>query len=204
LRPSSFKGGRDENLILCADSFFYALHNGKDNLAFLAFPCLDSPYFGIVDAGQEQAFGFHREIAHSLGRASVSVSLPQNLSLLLGVKAGLDFPATVEFAMSPIIVESPRVGEVVGMGIVDEVLYFLTIPLIILALIFIIDLGFDIEEGISLVLAPLAPILLEVSQRTPLHWSEVGRGLLYLLNILVLVIIVFFFPAVVSTLIFVG
>jgi hypothetical protein len=64
--------------------------------------------------------------------------------------------------MSPIVVESLRVGNIVGMRIVDEVLYLLTVFLVILGFVLVVDFGLDIEEARSAVVSsPLAAVALE-------------------------------------------
>jgi hypothetical protein len=49
--------------------------------------------------------------------------------------------------VSPIVVKTRAFGDVIGVCIVDEVLYLFALLLFILGLVFVIDLGFDIEEG---------------------------------------------------------
>jgi hypothetical protein len=64
--------------------------------------------------------------------------------------------------MSPIVVEPLRVGDVVGMGVVDEVLYLLTVFLVILGFVLVVDFSFDVEEaGGAVVSSPLAAVALE-------------------------------------------
>jgi hypothetical protein len=63
--------------------------------------------------------------------------------------------------MSPIVVEALCVGDVVRMGVVDEVLYLLTVFLVILGFVLVVDFGFDIEEtGGAIVSSPLAAVAL--------------------------------------------
>lgn len=63
--------------------------------------------------------------------------------------------------MSPIVVEALRVGDVVGMGVVDEVLYLLTVFLVILGFVLVVDFGLDIEEPRGAVVpSPLAAVAL--------------------------------------------
>lgn len=51
--------------------------------------------------------------------------------------------------------------DVVGVGMVDEAFDLFALSLLILVLIFIIDLGLDIEENIPSVPTPLATVALE-------------------------------------------
>ncbi len=46
------------------------------------------------------------------------------------------------------------------MSIVDEVFYLLTVSLVVLALVFVVNLGLDIEERRAAVPAALAPVSL--------------------------------------------
>jgi len=63
--------------------------------------------------------------------------------------------------MPPIIVGAAGLADVVGMIVLfDEVFYLFTFLLVILGFIFIIDLGFDIEEGSATVSATLAAMAL--------------------------------------------
>jgi len=63
--------------------------------------------------------------------------------------------------MPPIIVEPSVLGEFVLVRIVDEVPYLLTFLLVVLAFLFIFDLGFDIEElGSAVSLATLSTMAL--------------------------------------------
>ena len=48
--------------------------------------------------------------------------------------------------MFPLIVEPTSLGNIVGMGIVDEAPNLLTLFLVISTLVFIFDFGFNIEE----------------------------------------------------------
>lgn len=68
--------------------------------------------------------------------------------------------------MPPIIVEVAALGNIVGMGIVDEVFDLFTVLLIVFRLVLILDFGFDIEESGAVVLAPLAAMTLEESSVT--------------------------------------
>jgi len=64
--------------------------------------------------------------------------------------------------MSPIVVEPLRVGDVVGMSIVDEVLYLLTVFLLVLGFVLVVDFGFDIKEARGTVISsPLAAVALD-------------------------------------------
>jgi len=58
--------------------------------------------------------------------------------------------------MSPIIVHPATVGNIVWVGIVDEVFNLLAVLLIVFTLVLIVDFSFDIEEGSALILATLA------------------------------------------------
>jgi hypothetical protein len=80
--------------------------------------------------------------------------------LLLGVHARLHLAAAVELAMPPVIVEVSALGNVIGMSVVDEVFDFFAILLVVFGLVFVLDFGFDIEEGSAMVLAPLAAMAL--------------------------------------------
>lgn len=62
--------------------------------------------------------------------------------------------------MTPIVIEPAGVNHVVGMFIVDEVFYLFAILFFILAVLFIIDLGFDIEECRAPVSTTLATVAL--------------------------------------------
>jgi len=63
--------------------------------------------------------------------------------------------------MPPIIVGAAGLADVVGMIVLfDEVFYLFTFLLVILGFIFIIDLGFNIEEGSAAVSATLAAMAL--------------------------------------------
>lgn len=63
--------------------------------------------------------------------------------------------------MSPIVVEPIALGDVVRMGVVDEVLYLLTVFLLILGFVLVVDFGFDIEEaGGTVVSSPFAAMAL--------------------------------------------
>lgn len=62
--------------------------------------------------------------------------------------------------MPPIIIQAAALTFVVGMGVVDEVLYFLTVLLLILTLVLIVNLGLDIEESVSPVSSSLAAMAL--------------------------------------------
>lgn len=62
--------------------------------------------------------------------------------------------------MSPIIVEVTTLGNIVGMGIVDEILDFFAILLVVFGFVFVFDFGFDIEKGSAVVLTPLATMAL--------------------------------------------
>lgn len=62
--------------------------------------------------------------------------------------------------MSPIIVEVAALGNIVGMGIVNEVFNLFTVLLIVFRLVLVLDFGLDIEESSAVVLAPLAAMTL--------------------------------------------
>lgn len=61
--------------------------------------------------------------------------------------------------MSPIVVQTCALSNIIRMGVVDEILYLFTVFLLILSLVFVVDLGLDIEEGI-------APVALAFSTMT--------------------------------------
>jgi len=63
--------------------------------------------------------------------------------------------------MPPIIVEVAALGDIIGMSIVDEVFYFFTLFLLVLGFVFVLDFGFDIEEGGAMILAALAAMALQ-------------------------------------------
>jgi hypothetical protein len=79
--------------------------------------------------------------------------------LLLSVKPCFGFSNPIELAMASIIVE-PSLVEVARMRIIiNEVSDLFTLTLLVFSLVFIIYLGLDIEEVISLVLLSLASAL---------------------------------------------
>lgn len=57
--------------------------------------------------------------------------------------------------MSPIIVKSRALGDVVGVRVVDEILNLFAVFLLVLGLILVVDFGLDIEEGCP----PVSPAL---------------------------------------------
>lgn len=64
--------------------------------------------------------------------------------------------------MASVIVPA-AIDHVVNMGIVDEVADFFAALLIIFSFVFIVDFGLDIEEGVALVSATLATVILKVT-----------------------------------------
>lgn len=80
--------------------------------------------------------------------------------MLFSIEAGFELTAAVELAMSPIIVHASAVGNIVGVGIVNEILYLFTVFFVVFGFVFVLDLGFDIEESCAVVLAPLATVTL--------------------------------------------
>jgi hypothetical protein len=81
--------------------------------------------------------------------------------LFLRIHACLDLATTVQLAMPAIIVKVAALSNIIGMGIVDEVFYFFTLLLLILCFVFVLDFGFDIEEGGAMILATLAAMALQ-------------------------------------------
>lgn len=67
--------------------------------------------------------------------------------------------------MPAVIVQAGALGDVIRMGVVDEVLYLFAVFLLILSLIFIVDLGLDIEKGIASVAAALSAMALGKSRQ---------------------------------------
>lgn len=68
--------------------------------------------------------------------------------------------------MSSVVVKAVRVSDIIRMSVVDEALYFFAVSFLILAFVFVIDLGFDIEESSSAVsLALLGTTLGSVSAK---------------------------------------
>jgi hypothetical protein len=62
--------------------------------------------------------------------------------------------------MSPVVIEPTTIGNIIGVGIVDKVFDLFAVFLLIFSLVFIIDLGFDIEESSSPVTSALPPMTL--------------------------------------------
>lgn len=60
----------------------------------------------------------------------------------------------------PPVIESGGVCDIVRMIVVDEVFYLFNVFLLILAIFFIVDLGFDIEKGSAPVSTALTPMSL--------------------------------------------
>jgi hypothetical protein len=60
----------------------------------------------------------------------------------------------------PLCVEIFGFDNVIGVRVVDEVLYFFTFSFVILILVLVVDFGFYIEENISPVPATLATVAL--------------------------------------------
>ena len=178
---TTLESSRDGHLVLGAHSLFNTTHNREDNLTLLSFLTPDSPDAGILDTGEQQATGHDGHISVTSGRGALAVALTQDLCLFLSIEAGLHLSTTVELAVSPIIVEAAAVGNIVRVGIVDEVLYFFTVTNFVFSLVFVIDFGFDIEESSSTVLvATLASVTLETEEDSRLArgtdvMAQVGR-----------------------------
>ena len=154
-----FKGRDDWQFVLGAEALLDAANNGEDDLTLLSFLTPDGPNAGILDTRHEQTAGLNSHVPESSGRSTFSVSLAQDFGLLLGVKASLHLSPAVQLAMSPIIVEAAAVGNVVGVGIVDEAFYIFAVLLLVLDFVFVVYFGFDIEEvdpSVSLALATMA------------------------------------------------
>lgn len=62
--------------------------------------------------------------------------------------------------MSSVVVEGTAVSDVIRMGIVDEVQFLLAFLLLVFRFVFVVDLGFDIDESVAPVLATLAAMVL--------------------------------------------
>ena len=81
--------------------------------------------------------------------------------------------------MSPIIVKVAALGNIVGVGIVDEVFDFFAVLLVVFGLVFVFDFGFNVEESSAVVLAPLAAMALygvSVVRRLPRHLCARGSS----------------------------
>lgn len=59
----------------------------------------------------------------------------------------LELATAVELAVTAVVVEAAALLDVVGVGVVDEVSYLFTFLLVVFALVLVVDLGLDIEEG---------------------------------------------------------
>ena len=106
--------------------------------------------------------------------------------------------------MSPIIVEVAALGNIVGMGIVDEVFDFFAVLLVVFGLVFVFDFGFNVEESSAVVLAPLAAMALygvSVVRRLPRHLCARGSssrrisedGGTHMLDVVIIVVVIFLF-----------
>jgi hypothetical protein len=80
--------------------------------------------------------------------------------LFLRIHAGLELTATVELAVSPIILEMPAVGNVIGVGVVNKIFNFFALFLVFFGFVLIFDFGFDIEESGAVILPALAAMAL--------------------------------------------
>jgi hypothetical protein len=59
-----------------------------------------------------------------------------------------------------VVVEGTVVSDVIRVGIVDEVQLLLAFLLLIFGFVFVVDLSFDIDEGVAPVFATLAAMVL--------------------------------------------
>ena len=92
--------------------------------------------------------------------------------------------------MSPIVVEAAALGDVVGVVVFDEIQNLFAVFFLVLALVLVVDLGFDIEECVSAVLQALAAVALSsLSARAP---PGSHCTMTHSLNILVLVFLLLF------------
>ena len=144
-----FKRRGNTKLVLCAGQFLDSLHDGKDHLTLLAFLALDTPNARVVDTGQEQSSWHYARLAKASGAALGGVAPLEALSNLLRIFLGSQFTPPIQVTMSSIVVKTVDLGNVVGMLVVDEVPYLLTVLFIILTLFLVVHFGFDIEEGWS-------------------------------------------------------
>ncbi|VUC20121.1 unnamed protein product [Clonostachys rosea] len=149
LRTTSLERGSDGKFISRALALLDSLHDGEDNLTLLTFLAPDSPNARVIHAREQETLGDNGRIAETLSRAAVTVALAEDLGLLLGIETGFHLSLTVELAMSSVVVEAVRVSDIIRMGVVDEALYFFAVSFLILAFVFVIDFGFDIEESSS-------------------------------------------------------
>jgi hypothetical protein len=170
--PAALKCGRDGNRFLAGSSLLNAAHDGEDDIALLAFLAPDGPDARVVNAREKQALGNDRHLSVAPSRSPFAVPGAQDLGLFLGVHTRLDLAATVELAMSPIIVEVAALGDIVGVGIVDEVFDFFAVLLVVFGFVLVLDLGFDIEESSAVVLAPLATVALQSLSVANWQWQQ--------------------------------
>jgi hypothetical protein len=178
---AALKSRGNGQLVLCASSLIHSLHDGEDDLSLLAFFASHGPDAGIVHTREEKALGHNGRVAKALAGSSIAVPLAQDLGLFLGVHAGLQLAAAIELAVSSVIVQSRALDQVVGVGVVDdEVFYFLTILFVVLTLVFVIDFGLDIDEGVPPIALALSAMTLgyPMSASSPLQRSSSDeRGL---------------------------
>ena len=96
--------------------------------------------------------------------------------------------------MSSVVVEGTAVSDVIRVGIVDKVQLLLAFLLLIFGFVFVVDLGFDIDEGIAPVLATLATMVLNGTSAiaSPQHCDGYESYMLDIVFILVIFLFLFF------------
>jgi hypothetical protein len=128
--------------------------------------------------------------------------------LLLSVQAGFHFAASIQLAMSSIIIKSGALSNIIRMLVVDKVFDFLAVFLFVFAFILIVNFSFNIEKSIASIATSFSPMTLGITSANfrvslkNLHTDLLNVFILIVL-ILVVLLVVFLLLAIIIILVIV-
>lgn len=141
-----FKGSSDGQFIFGIKFFFNMVDDGEDNFVFFVFFVFNGLDVGVIDVGKKQVFGYNGYVIVFFGGCMFVIMFMQDFGLFFGVEVGFQFVFLVEVMMFFVVVYVVVVGDIVRVGIVDEVFDFFVIFVVGFVFVFIVDFGFDIEQ----------------------------------------------------------